>query len=120
MQKQQDAGENSHSTDANNLVRVVLVVVVRVTIGQVHVPRVVSVVGNRRSRPENSPTNFVSLNMTALGLQLMEGTRAATTNRRRNPFLPGRSCGTRRIQTHARSPDRIKTHRKLLSITLNH
>ena len=64
-----DSGAGSNSTDANNLVRVVLVVVVRVAIGQVHVPRVVSVVGNGRAGPETPAKNFVSLHLTVLGLQ---------------------------------------------------
>ena len=52
MQKHQDAGAGSNSTDANNLFSVELVGVVRVAPGQVHVPRAVSGVGNGRAGPE--------------------------------------------------------------------
>lgn len=107
-----DSGEGSNSTHANNLVRVVLVIVVRVAIGQVHVPRVVSVVGNGRAGPGTPATNFVSLHLTVLGLQ--HGRDKNGYHKSRIPTsVTGRSRGTRRIQTHALSPDRIKTHYKL-------
>jgi hypothetical protein len=104
-----DSGAGSNSTDANDLVRVVLVVVVRVAIGQVHVPRVVSVVGNGRAGPETPATNFVSLHLTVMGLHFWKGQKllpqiAEATS------VTGQPRGTRRIQTHALSPDCIKTH----------
>ena len=54
MQKHQDAGAGSNSTDANDLVREVLAVGVREAIGQVHVPRGVSEAGSGRAGPEIS------------------------------------------------------------------
>ncbi len=59
MQKHQNAGAGSNSTDANDLDReAVLVEVDRVAIGQVHVPRAVGVGGNGRAGPEISTIDF--------------------------------------------------------------
>ena len=58
MQKHQDAGAGSHSTDANNLGRGVLAGAVRGAIGQFHDPREASVGGSGRAGPEMGTTDL--------------------------------------------------------------